>query len=175
MQYARVMHLKSTSKIPQTQAAKEIHSVPKVSGSSLSLLPLSLSPLGSAGREAIGRIFPSHFMRTFSEFPTSVEPRHIHQLSRRLSPVSAFMLERSEEARSKYLPCKRNVRPLKSICTHLPQIYSPTTLVRATGGQSCAMETCGIEHWGTLIHRHRVCVCGTLHTPRENLFQLPRC
>lgn len=32
--------------------------------------------------------------------------------------------------------------PLDSICTHPPQISSPTTLVSATGGQSCAMETC---------------------------------
>lgn len=53
--------------------------------------------------------------------------------------------------------------PLKSICTRRPQIYSPTTQASATGGQPCARETCGTEHWGALIARSlgsRACVCG---------------
>lgn len=143
MQYPGVKYLKM-------QAAEEIHSAPKVSGSSLSLLPLSFSSLCSAEREAIGRIFPSYFMRTFSEFTPRLNHVPFTSSAGGCPQGRCLCWKGLRKARSKYLPWKRNVWPLKSICTHLLQVYSPATLVSATGGQSCAMETCGTEPWGAL-------------------------
>lgn len=80
----------------------EIHSAPKVSSSSLSHLPLSFSVFWHAWKEAIGRIFPSYYMWTFSEFPTSHLPAQqetVPSISRRLSQTSVLILERSEEGR----------------------------------------------------------------------------
>lgn len=156
----------------------EIYSAPKGSGSSLSLLPLSFSTLWSAGREAVGRVFPPYFVRTFAEFPTSAEPHHIHQLSRRLFPTSVFMLERSEEA-------KEQISALKS-----ERVASKEHLYTSPDLQPNHISQC---HWRSAFHKE-TCVgvstgvprfpealsskpafCGIQDTQTENLFQLPRC
>lgn len=93
-------------------------------------------------------------MRAFSEFPTSAEPHQIYQLSRSLSPTSVFMLERSEEGKEQIPALKtERVASKEHLYTSSPDLQ-PKHTGSATGGQSCAMETCGTEPWGALVPRN---------------------
>lgn len=62
------------------------------------------------------------------------------------------MLERSEESKEQIPALKtERVACKEHFYTSCPGLQ-PNHTVSATGGQSCAMETCGIEHWDALTH-----------------------
>lgn len=83
----------------------------------------------------------------FQNFPLQLNHITFTSSAGGCSPTSVFMLERSEESKEQIPALKtERVACKEHFYTSSPGLQ-PNHTVSATGGQSCAMETCGIEHW----------------------------